>query len=123
MNNSDINLHIDKCLAKGSGEEESWAEWFNLSRMEWYFGDIDRKEAEKILFRCAHDSFLVRKSSVKDAFAVSLYNHKKQTVVHSLIEKRTTGWAFQDTYRIYPTLVEVISDSPECKGLVPPPKN
>lgn len=90
--------------------------------MDWYYGAIDRKEGERILFRCTEDSFLVRKSSIKDAFALSLYNHKKQTVTHTLIEPRNGGYALQDTNRVYPTMIDLITKSPECKGLKPPPK-
>ena len=131
LSNAEINNHIDHCLATGGKQpvkqqeeaKEDWSEWFNLARMDWYFGDIDRKEAEKILFKCTEDSFLVRRSSVKDAYAVSLYNQKKQTVIHSLIHRKANGWAFQDTVRTYPTLVDLINESPECKGLKPPRKD
>jgi len=102
--------------------EEPWGQWFDLSKMDWYYGSIDRPEAEKILSRCTEDSFLVRKSSVKDAFAISLYNHRKQTTTHSLVEPRNGGYAFQDHQKVYPTLLDLVTNSSECKGLSPPPK-
>jgi len=103
-------------------DDESWSQWFELAKTEWYFGDIDRKEAERLLFQCTEDAFLVRKSSVKNSFAVSIYNHKKQTVNHTLIESRSGGFAFQDTPKVYNSLVELIKISPECKGLKSPRK-
>jgi len=90
--------------------------------MDWYYGSIDRQEAERILFRCKEDSFVVRKSSIQNAFALSLYNHKKQTVTHTLIEPKDGGYIFQDTTRIYKTILDLITKSPECGGLKPPPK-
>lgn len=50
---------------------------------------------ERLLFRCTEDSFLVRKSSVKDSYAFSLYNHKKGTVSHTLIVPKDGGYIFQ----------------------------
>jgi len=139
--NDNINAHVDECLKKPpssvpmkdhfgvlpqvkshKSESEPWAQWFDLSKMEWYFGAIDRKEAEKILYRCIEDSFVVRKSSVKDSFALSLYSHKKQSVTHTLIEPRHGGYSFQDSTRTYPTILDLITKSPECGGLRPPPK-
>jgi len=88
--------------------------------MDWYYGTVDRQEAENILYKCVQDTFLVRKSSVKDSFALSVYNHKKQTVTHTLIEPRQGGYAFQDTAKIYPTMVDLVTKSPECGTLTPP---
>jgi len=126
LNNAETNKHIDSCLVEQSktseNEDNSWSILFNLSRMDWYFGDIDRKESEKILYQCSEDSFLVRKSSIKDSYAVSIYNHKKQTVSHTLIEPRPGGWGFQDSSAVYPTLVDLVKNSPECKGLGIPKK-
>lgn len=63
--------------------------------MDWYFGAIDRKEAERVLLKCTVDSFLVRKSSIKGSYALSMYDAKKRTVTHTLIEPRDGGFAFQ----------------------------
>jgi len=104
-------------------QSEPWGQWFDLSKMDWYYGAIDRQDAEKTLFKCLEDSFLVRKSSVKDSFALSLYNHKKQTVTHTLIEPRNGGYAFQDHTRVYPTMVDLVTKSPECGGLKAPPRS
>jgi len=143
--NATINAHVDRCLngrgkddkcleeeekkvtappAASSPAAEPWKEWFDLSKMDWYYGNIDRTEAERVLFACTTDSFLVRKSnSVKDAFALSLYNRKKQTVNHTLIEPRNNGgYAFQDSQKVYTSVLDLITKSPECSGLSPPPK-
>jgi len=90
--------------------------------MKWYYGNIDRKEAEQILRSCVYDSFLVRKSSVKDSYAISFYNSKKNSINHTLIEPRNDGYAIQDTQRVFPSLVDLISKSPETANLQPPPK-
>jgi len=138
--NEEINRHVDECLngpqiesalngsppvqpkRPANTKEEPWTEWFDLTKMEWYYGSIDRHEAERILNRCTSDSFVVRKSSVANSFALSLYNHKKQSVTHTLIEPRDGGYAFQDTPRVYKTILDLITKSPECGGLKPPPK-
>jgi len=133
--NDEINSHVDECLNKpqidnvlnptrkaSNTKDEPWSEWFDLTKMDWYYGAIDRQEAERILYRCTTDSFVVRKSSVANSFALSLYNHKKQTVTHTLIEPREGGYAFQDTPRVYKTILDLITKSPECGNLKPPPK-
>lgn len=138
--NVEINQHIDQCLnadaiskkatltessdiqPSPSNGGEPWAQWFDLSKMDWYYGSIDRKEAERLLLACSSDSFLVRKSSVKGSFAMSLFDYKKRTVTHTLIEPRDGGYGFQDHARVYATMIDLISKSPECRDLKPPPK-
>jgi hypothetical protein len=102
---------------------DSWSQWFNLSKMPWYYGAIDRPEAEEILRRSIEDSFLVRKSSVKDSYAISFYDSRKRIVTHSLIEAVPTGgYKFQDSYAVFPTLIDLITKSKETGNLVPPPR-
>jgi len=148
--NDEINRHVDECLNASMIDQEGesiakpkdavietktskqlaatteggepWAQWFDLSKMEWYYGAIDRKEAEEILRGSMEDTFLVRKSSVKDSFAISLYDAKRRKITHTLIEPRNGGFAFQDASEVYPTLTELIQSAPETKGLRPPRK-
>ena len=42
---------------------EPWQEWFDLSKMEWYYGAIDRQEAGA-LFSKKFRSFLSRKIAI-----------------------------------------------------------
>ena len=142
--NSDINEHIDKCLQSGGNSppdkatqsnstlrqisrrdtisfrkddpnQEPWTEWFDLSKQEWYYGAIDRKEAEEILRKYDQDSFLVRKSSVKDSFAISLYRPNLNKLTHSLIVPRNGGYAFENSSNVYKSVLDLIQNSPECK--------
>lgn len=45
-----------------------------LSEMDWYFGNISRKEADEILAKSTRHTFLIRESSVPDCYACSVYN-------------------------------------------------
>lgn len=51
------------------------------------FGNF-RTDCCRILMKCKEDSFMVRKSSVPNSYALSLFNHKKQSITHTLIEPR-----------------------------------
>jgi hypothetical protein len=72
FSNQQVNSHVDNCLnetaltgASVSGEEmkkqvpipssapkdSDWTELFDLAKCDWYFGDINRTEAEKLLFK------------------------------------------------------------------------
>lgn len=61
------------------------------------------------------ESFLLRKSSIKDAFAVSFYKPKGDKMIHSLIVRRSDGWAFENSTRVYGTVVDLVKTSPETK--------
>ncbi|PRP87985.1 hypothetical protein PROFUN_02722 [Planoprotostelium fungivorum] len=108
----------------GEDEEQvDWSQWFNLSRMDWYFGAMEREEAEKILRNCSHDSFLVRKSSIRDSYAVSFFSLNKRAISHTLIEPTHGGYKFKDGQQIYPTLIELIQNAQETKNLRAPPRH
>jgi len=106
--NDEINRHVDECLNRGLIEDngspkveappkndtdgEPWKEWFDLSKMEWYYGTIDRQEAEKIMMRCTEDSFMVRKSSVR--FLCTFFVQPQETSYNSHSNCSEKWWIF-----------------------------
>jgi hypothetical protein len=96
--------------------------------MDWYFGNIDRKEAESLLKREARggqDVFLVRDSSLTDhSYAVSVFHSKTQSVSHTLITRAEYGsvyYQLQDSARLYTSVYQLIKKAPELatyKGIV-----
>lgn len=129
-----MNRHIDECLNTGrsrlglamdkkSSESEPWSEWLDLAKMDWYFGNIDRKKAEEILKSSPDDAFLVRKSSREDSYAISLWKSKNKTFTHALIEPHPQGgFRFQASSTRYPSIKDLIEKAPECRHLKPPSK-
>jgi len=104
------------------GTDSNWAQAFDLNKVDWYYGAIDRTEAERVLKGCAEDSFLVRKSSIPGSFALSMWEVKPKQLTHTLIEPRQGGFGFQDNPKVYSSLVDMITTSPETKGLKTPMK-
>jgi len=94
-----------------------------LVDQDWYYEGIDRITAEKILSKCKEDSFLVRSSSLKNHFAVSLFNSKNSKISHTLIVPLVVGnsvyYQLQDTARMYGTVLELVSAAKEFKGYKP----
>eukprot|EP01114_Cavostelium_apophysatum_P008679 TRINITY_DN2136_c0_g1_i1.p1 TRINITY_DN2136_c0_g1~~TRINITY_DN2136_c0_g1_i1.p1 ORF type:complete len:688 (-),score=180.13 TRINITY_DN2136_c0_g1_i1:35-2098(-) len=91
----------------------------DLKSKDWYFGRIDREEAEAILLRSKCDSFLLRESSVPGSFAVSLFEFKSQKIAHTLIQPLDYGtryYQLQQSPRMFATLEELIDRSPELQG-------
>jgi len=103
-----------------SKSKESWSQSLDLSKMPWYYGGIDRQEAERILNNCKQNSFLVRKSSIKDSYALSLFNWRNRTIAHTLIVPRNGGYGFKDSLETYPTLIELVNNSSSIVDHEPP---
>jgi len=95
-------------------EENSYAE------ANWYYGDIQRKDAERLLISCNQNSFMVRNSSVQGCYALSLFSYQKRTMLHLLVQpaKATTGYQIQDSEdnHVYTSLVDILKNSPVVKG-------
>ena len=89
----------------------------------WYFGAIDRKEAEKLLMDTANasGSFLVRESkSSPGSYSLSIRDAQK--VSHHKIQKLDGGGYFllpQFTFASIPELIEHYSKQPD--GLIKSP--
>jgi len=94
----------------------------NLNRNEWFFDNSDRKTAELILMDCLEDSFLVRPSTVRDTYAVSLFYFSKRQVVHNTINTMEFGQRYLQllgSARLYPTLEDLVNKCPELQGFRP----
>lgn len=91
-----------------------------MPREMWYYEDINRADAEKLLISCKANVFLVRNSSMFGKFALSKFNFKERTMLHQLITPIST---YEGTYyfieestdkNIYKTVDDLISNTPEC---------
>jgi len=92
-----------------------------LEETSYYFGNIDRKQAEEYLTNYGGTCFLIRDSSVKGAYAVS-YLNKAKTFNHTLIFVVNGGFKLQDSNDVHPTAIELISKDPELSGFIPADK-
>jgi len=90
------------------------------SEAYWYYGDIQRKEAERLLISCNQNSYMVRNSSIPHCFALSIFSYSKRTMLHLLVQPSKTekGYQIQDSEdsQVYPTLVDILKSSPVVKG-------
>lgn len=91
----------------------------DLSKKDWFFGNIDRVQAEKILTAYWEDAFIVRSSSQKDHYAISLCKKEDRRPLHLLIRRipdPSTGdpiYELQDAQGRYPTLEDLIHNCPQ----------
>eukprot|EP01114_Cavostelium_apophysatum_P014399 TRINITY_DN372_c0_g1_i4.p1 TRINITY_DN372_c0_g1~~TRINITY_DN372_c0_g1_i4.p1 ORF type:complete len:1204 (+),score=322.86 TRINITY_DN372_c0_g1_i4:63-3614(+) len=88
-----------------------------VNEQDWFYGDIQRKEAEKLLISCNASVFLVRNSSVQGSFALSLFNYNRRTMLHLLIQPMLgmpSKFQLQDSddKTPYDSLVDLIKNSP-----------
>jgi len=91
---------------------------------KWYFGSINRSEAEALLQQCGKNALLVRNSSVPGCFALSIYFQSTKKIAHILIQMNTSGgkimWSLENSIdaNVYENFVEILLQSPECHNHV-----
>eukprot|EP01116_Phalansterium_solitarium_P023535 TRINITY_DN8291_c0_g1_i1.p1 TRINITY_DN8291_c0_g1~~TRINITY_DN8291_c0_g1_i1.p1 ORF type:complete len:850 (+),score=229.02 TRINITY_DN8291_c0_g1_i1:181-2730(+) len=97
-----------------------------LKTLSYYFGELDRPDAEQILEAAGSDCFLLRNSSKPGCIALSKYAVKTKTHNHIiiLIQKASTDtvrYALENSIdtRTYDSLEELITKTPELKGHKP----
>jgi len=91
----------------------------------WYFGAVNREEAEAILMANSTDTFLVRPSATQDkCLCLSTYSYLQRKVMHWLITPNATGGYVidfpLDRDIVYSTLNELIANTTACTGFDPP---
>jgi len=95
---------------------------FHIPEELWYYGDIQRQKAEALLISCGANVVLVRNSSVPGCYALSKYDHIRQTMLHLLIKPAgagaASGYKIEDCNdsTVYRSLVDLLARAPICKG-------
>jgi len=97
-----------------------------LRQIRCFHGLLSREDAERAVLAMGSPCFLLRSSSVRDCFALTLSRSNSDgntTVMHYLIYPRDgKGLSIQDCDEdqgIYRSLVELINQSPLLKGYLP----
>lgn len=99
--------------------EQDFSQKIQIEKSHWYYGEINRVDAESILEACGTNSFLVRTSSVPGRFALSQFDAKADKFIHFLIVPEPSG-GFKiensDDSNVYPSMDDLIFRSPILKG-------
>ena len=79
--------------------------------MPCFHGNITRERAEELVRNAEADSFLLRASSVRFCYAMSVYSKASNEIIHYLVYPRSAGgFSIQDaedtTYRNMNELLE-----------------
>jgi Rap/ran-GAP/SH2 domain len=88
----------------------------------WFFPNLGRRDAEAQLRSCPKPAYLVRASSIANAYALSKYEPKQKILEHLLIQQVAGGkWHLDDTedHNLYKTLEHLVSYTPYLKGYDP----
>jgi len=88
---------------------------------DWYYGDISRPDAEKILISCGTMCFLVRTSSVEHCYALSKFFSDTSHFIHYIIAPTPTGYGLKDCLddtASYATLDDLINNTPVIRGFI-----
>jgi len=90
-----------------------------------YHGNLAREIAENLVSSFGGNTFLLRDSSVRGCFAMTLYSDAEKEITHYLVYPRTSGgYSIQDCddTNTYPNLQDLTTKSPVLKGSKPVPK-
>jgi len=91
----------------------------NMENMGWYFGKIDRKQAEEILQNGGVGHYIARESSQKGSYAIS-YWHKELGINHTLIiPSGDGGYRFQDENEVCPSVMTLVRNCPKFMNMMP----
>jgi len=91
----------------------------NMESMGWYFGKIDRKQAEEILQKGGVGHYIARESSQKGSYAIS-YWHKELGINHTLIiPSGDGGYRFQDENEVCPSVMTLVRNCPKFMNMMP----
>lgn len=79
--------------------------------MPCFHGNITRDQAEELVRSSGEDAFLLRASSVRSCYAMSVYSKASNEIIHYLVYPRSAGgFSIQDaedtTYRNMNQLLE-----------------
>jgi len=91
----------------------------DVSKLPYYYGTLERSVAEQMVTAYAKDCLMLRASSVKDCFALTVCSKTNQHIMHLLVYPRSSGgYSIQDCEdtNTYGSLSELISKSPICAG-------
>eukprot|EP01119_Soliformovum_irregulare_P010556 TRINITY_DN2604_c0_g1_i1.p1 TRINITY_DN2604_c0_g1~~TRINITY_DN2604_c0_g1_i1.p1 ORF type:complete len:1059 (-),score=337.43 TRINITY_DN2604_c0_g1_i1:28-3204(-) len=99
-----------------------------VAALPFFHGNISRERAEQLATSLGTDAFLLRTSSVRSCFAITVYHNKAREVVHFLIYPQNSGnYALQncdEDINSYKNVTELCQKSPLLRGhtSVPVPK-
>ncbi|XP_043946694.1 phosphatidylinositol 3-kinase regulatory subunit beta [Protopterus annectens] len=72
----------------------------------WYLGNINRAQAEQMLYGKPDGTFLIRERAEKDSYACSVV--VDSDVKHCVIHKMATGYGFAEPYHLYASLKDLV---------------
>jgi hypothetical protein len=79
----------------------------------WYFGDLPRINAEQLLYAAGPFTFLVRTSSVRGCYALSL--HFQEAFIHWIVQPQGNGYVLKDCPQdkeVYSSVEQLIANTP-----------
>eukprot|EP00043_Microstomoeca_roanoka_P015821 m.158745 g.158745 ORF g.158745 m.158745 type:complete len:1646 (-) comp16337_c1_seq1:113-5050(-) len=92
----------------GETEAEDSAEYASKTMHVWYKPALSREEAKRFLVDKSIGSFIVRKSSQNNCYAISV-KAKENKIWNGLIESCGDGYTFNNRTRVFKTVTEVIA--------------
>jgi len=124
------NITPDPRLSKYLTNECPFEYYFTLSKISsryepedlefqrFFFGKVNRGEAESILRGCDYDAFVITKNKF-NVLELSQWNNNKRTITHTLLEAKENGFMLQGSTETFREIGDFVEFSKELYGHAP----